>query len=89
MHLDGFTFYLRQIRSLQVKVWGNSYSCCDRSIDMSFCLTGQWFEVTPHEAGFVELDVFVQTSLLGSKFKNGKLLEEQPEMDMVKLQGGC
>ncbi|XP_041672663.1 cytosolic phospholipase A2 gamma-like [Cheilinus undulatus] len=48
---------------------------------------GQWFELTPHEAGFTELGVFVQTSLLGSKFENGELQEEKPEMDMVKLQG--
>ncbi|XP_008296946.1 cytosolic phospholipase A2 gamma [Stegastes partitus] len=48
---------------------------------------GKWFEVTPHEAGFTELGVFVETSLLGSIFQSGKLLEKKPEMDMVKLQG--
>ncbi|XP_068452247.1 cytosolic phospholipase A2 gamma-like [Clinocottus analis] len=52
---------------------------------------GKWFEVSPHEAGFTELGVFIETSLLGSKFQSGELLEEVPEMDMVKLQGvlGC
>ncbi|XP_059205066.1 cytosolic phospholipase A2 gamma-like [Centropristis striata] len=52
---------------------------------------GKWFEVTPHEAGFTELGLFVETSLLGSKFENGQLLEQKPEMDMVRLQGvlGC
>ncbi|XP_070703496.1 cytosolic phospholipase A2 gamma-like [Pempheris klunzingeri] len=52
---------------------------------------GKWFEVSPHEAGFTELGLFLNTSLLGSKFQNGELLEEKPEMDMVKLQGvlGC
>uniref|UniRef100_A0A8D3DCK0 PLA2c domain-containing protein n=1 Tax=Scophthalmus maximus TaxID=52904 RepID=A0A8D3DCK0_SCOMX len=49
----------------------------------------QWFEVSPHEAGFTELGLFVETSLLGSKFQSGELLEQKPEMDMVKLQGGC
>uniref|UniRef100_A0A8D3B2V5 PLA2c domain-containing protein n=1 Tax=Scophthalmus maximus TaxID=52904 RepID=A0A8D3B2V5_SCOMX len=48
-----------------------------------------WFEVSPHEAGFTELGLFVETSLLGSKFQSGELLEQKPEMDMVKLQGGC
>uniref|UniRef100_A0A8C2ZQZ3 PLA2c domain-containing protein n=1 Tax=Cyclopterus lumpus TaxID=8103 RepID=A0A8C2ZQZ3_CYCLU len=48
---------------------------------------GKWFEVSPHEAGFTELGLFIETSLLGSKFQSGELLEEMPEMDMVKLQG--
>lgn len=53
------------------------------------CLSflGQWFEVTPHEAGFTELGVFIETSLLGSKFQSGEVKEKKPEMDMVKLQG--
>ncbi|XP_029997428.1 cytosolic phospholipase A2 gamma isoform X2 [Sphaeramia orbicularis] len=52
---------------------------------------GKWFEVSPHEAGFTELGLFVETSLLGSKFHNGTMLEKKPEMDMVRLQGilGC
>uniref|UniRef100_A0A672FLF8 Cytosolic phospholipase A2 gamma-like n=1 Tax=Salarias fasciatus TaxID=181472 RepID=A0A672FLF8_SALFA len=49
----------------------------------------KWFEVSPHEAGFTELDLFVNTSLLGSKFQMGDLLEKKPEMDMIKLQGVC
>lgn len=54
-------------------------------------MEGKWFEVSPHEAGFTELSLFVETSLLGSKFLGGELLEQRPEMDMVKLQGvlGC
>lgn len=48
---------------------------------------GKWFEVTPHEAGFTELGVFIETSLLGSKFQSGEVKEMKPEMDMVKLQG--
>lgn len=43
----------------------------------------------PHESGCTELELFVDTSLLGSKFAAGRLLEKQPEMDMVKLQGDC
>ncbi|XP_036945634.1 cytosolic phospholipase A2 gamma-like isoform X1 [Acanthopagrus latus] len=54
-------------------------------------IEGKWFEVSPHEAGFPELGVFVETSLLGSRFQGGVLLEQKPEMDMVQLQGvfGC
>ncbi|KAM6965854.1 cytosolic phospholipase A2 gamma-like [Tautogolabrus adspersus] len=50
---------------------------------------GMWFEVSPHEAGFTDLGLFIETSLLGSKFENGTLQEEKAEMDMVKLQGVC
>uniref|UniRef100_A0A3Q2CTR4 Cytosolic phospholipase A2 gamma-like n=2 Tax=Cyprinodon variegatus TaxID=28743 RepID=A0A3Q2CTR4_CYPVA len=54
-------------------------------------LGGKWFEVSPHEAGFTELELFVHTPLLGSKFQNGELIEKKAEMDMVRLQGilGC
>ncbi|KAM3599075.1 uncharacterized protein V6R79_026410 [Siganus canaliculatus] len=48
---------------------------------------GKWFEVTPHEAGFTDLGIFVNTSLLGSKFENGALQAKTAEMDMVQLQG--
>uniref|UniRef100_A0A3B3XVS1 PLA2c domain-containing protein n=1 Tax=Poecilia mexicana TaxID=48701 RepID=A0A3B3XVS1_9TELE len=50
-------------------------------------LQGKWFEVSPHEAGFTELNLFVETSLLGSKFHNRELIEKKPEMDMIRLQG--
>ncbi|XP_073350156.1 cytosolic phospholipase A2 gamma-like [Pagrus major] len=49
-------------------------------------IEGKWFEVSPHEAGFPELGAFVETSLLGSRFQGGELLEQKPEMDMVQLQ---
>lgn len=45
--------------------------------------------MSPHEAGFTELGVFIETSHLGSKFQSGELKEKKPEMDMVKLQGNC
>nr|XP_020508485.1 cytosolic phospholipase A2 gamma-like [Labrus bergylta] len=50
-------------------------------------LEATWFEMSPHEAGFTDLGLFIETSLLGSKFENGELQEEIAEMDMVKLQG--
>lgn len=52
-------------------------------------LLGKWFEISPHEAGFTELGLFIETSFMGSKFQNGTLLEKKKEMDMVKLQGEC
>ncbi|XP_026214340.1 cytosolic phospholipase A2 beta isoform X2 [Anabas testudineus] len=67
------------------------YSAIEKHCYSNGPIEGKWFEVSPHEAGFTEMGLFVQTSLLGSKFENGELLEKKPEMDMVKLQGvlGC
>lgn len=52
-----------------------------------FFSSGQWFELTPQEAGFPELGLFVETCLLGSRFKDGELLQKRSEIDMVELQG--
>ncbi|KAM6905417.1 cytosolic phospholipase A2 gamma-like [Xenentodon cancila] len=67
------------------------YGAIEKQCFSDGSIEGKWFEVTPHEAGFTELGLFVETSLLGSKFHGGELLEEKPEMDMIKLQGvlGC
>ncbi|XP_029015900.1 cytosolic phospholipase A2 gamma-like isoform X2 [Betta splendens] len=67
------------------------YSAVEKRCYQNGPTEGKWFEVTPHEAGFTEMGLFIQTSLLGSKFQNGTLVEERPEMDMVRLQGllGC
>nr|XP_043907542.1 cytosolic phospholipase A2 gamma-like isoform X1 [Solea senegalensis] len=67
------------------------YSAIERMCFVDGPIEGKWFEVSPHEAGFTELELFVETSLLGSKFQGGELLEQKPEMDMVRLQGllGC
>ncbi|XP_035854849.1 cytosolic phospholipase A2 gamma-like isoform X3 [Sander lucioperca] len=67
------------------------YSAIEKHCYSHGPIQGKWFEVSPHEAGFTELGLFISTSLLGSTFQNGELLEEKPEMDMVKLQGilGC
>uniref|UniRef100_A0A8D0D3P9 PLA2c domain-containing protein n=1 Tax=Sander lucioperca TaxID=283035 RepID=A0A8D0D3P9_SANLU len=63
------------------------YSAIEKHCYSHGPIQGKWFEVSPHEAGFTELGLFISTSLLGSTFQNGELLEEKPEMDMVKLQG--
>ncbi|XP_078126248.1 cytosolic phospholipase A2 gamma-like [Sander vitreus] len=67
------------------------YSAIEKHCYSHGPIQGKWFEVSPHEAGFTELGLFISTSFLGSTFQNGELLEEKPEMDMVKLQGilGC
>ncbi|CAJ1076668.1 cytosolic phospholipase A2 gamma-like isoform X2 [Xyrichtys novacula] len=41
---------------------------------------GKWFEMTPHESGFTDLGLFVNTSHLSS-------IHHGSEMDMVRLQG--
>ncbi|KAL6103500.1 pla2g4c [Pungitius sinensis] len=63
------------------------YSAIEKHCFSNGPTEGKWFEVSPHEAGFTDLGYFIETSLLGSKFENGELLEKKPEMDMIKLQG--
>ncbi|XP_030580761.1 cytosolic phospholipase A2 gamma-like [Archocentrus centrarchus] len=46
---------------------------------------GKWFEVTPHEAGFVDLGLFIDTAKLGSKIHSAG--SEVNGIDMVTLQG--
>ncbi|CAN9505359.1 unnamed protein product [Ophioblennius macclurei] len=67
------------------------YNALEKNCYSDGAIEGQWFEISPHEAGFTELDLFVDTSLLDSKFQMGNLVEKKPEMDMVELQGifGC
>ncbi|XP_047199700.1 cytosolic phospholipase A2 gamma-like isoform X5 [Hippoglossus stenolepis] len=67
------------------------YSTIEKGCLLDGPTEGKWFEVSPHEAGFTELGVFVETSLLGSKFQSGELQEQKTEMDMIELQGvlGC
>ncbi|XP_026180769.1 cytosolic phospholipase A2 gamma isoform X2 [Mastacembelus armatus] len=67
------------------------YSAIEKHCFSNGPTEGKWFEVSPHEAGFPEIGLFVKTSHLGSRFQSGELLEQKPEMDMVELQGvlGC
>ncbi|XP_077078658.1 cytosolic phospholipase A2 gamma-like isoform X1 [Siphateles boraxobius] len=48
-----------------------------------------WFEFTPYEAGYSLTGAFVETSSFGSKFKNGRKIKNQPEIDMLYLQALC
>ncbi|XP_017575573.1 cytosolic phospholipase A2 gamma-like isoform X1 [Pygocentrus nattereri] len=51
--------------------------------------TDPWFEITPDESGYSLSGVFVDSSSWGSLFKKGKKIKDQPEMDMLYLQGLC
>ncbi len=52
-----------------------------------FLSADPWFEISPHEAGYSHTGVFVETSSFGSQFDNGCKIKNQPEMDMLYLQG--
>ncbi|XP_078141061.1 cytosolic phospholipase A2 gamma-like [Centroberyx gerrardi] len=62
------------------------YNAIEKTCNTENITEGKWFEVTPHEAGFTDLGLFIKTSHLGSRFQAGELLEDRPEMDMVKIQ---
>ncbi|XP_052388572.1 cytosolic phospholipase A2 gamma [Carassius gibelio] len=46
-------------------------------------------EITPHETGYSITGAFVDTSSFGSQFDKGVQIKDQPEMDMMFLQGLC
>ncbi|XP_036421618.1 cytosolic phospholipase A2 gamma-like [Colossoma macropomum] len=48
-----------------------------------------WFEITPDESGYSLTGAFVDSSCLGSQFEKGKKIKDQPEIDMLYLQGLC
>ncbi|XP_066573945.1 cytosolic phospholipase A2 gamma-like [Amia ocellicauda] len=50
---------------------------------------GIWFEITCHKSGYPGCGAFVETSKFGSFFKEGEILQQQDEMDLLYLQGLC
>ncbi|KAK1785698.1 hypothetical protein P4O66_019047, partial [Electrophorus voltai] len=48
-----------------------------------------WFEITPHECGYSQTGAFVDSKSFGSQFEKGAKTKEQPEIDMMYLQGLC
>ncbi|XP_040191668.1 cytosolic phospholipase A2 gamma-like isoform X2 [Rana temporaria] len=46
-----------------------------------------WFEFTPHKCGFPAHNCYIKTEHLGCRFKEGRLLEEEPEYNLIYLQG--
>ncbi|XP_029691822.1 cytosolic phospholipase A2 gamma-like [Takifugu rubripes] len=65
------------------------YSTVERECTSDKPENGHWFEISPHESGLTDMDWFIKTAHLGSRFCAGKLVEEKPEMDVLKLQGIC
>lgn len=54
----------------------------------SFFLSADpWVEITPYEAGYSLTGAFVDVSRFGSQFHEGLKRKDQPEMDMLYLQG--
>ncbi|XP_036421432.1 cytosolic phospholipase A2 gamma-like [Colossoma macropomum] len=58
--------------------------CTQNGLNADVC-----FEITPDESGYSLDGAFVDSSCWGSKFENGKKIKDQPEMDMLYLQGLC
>ncbi|KAA0717423.1 hypothetical protein E1301_Tti022068 [Triplophysa tibetana] len=48
-----------------------------------------FFEISPYEAGYSLTGAFVDNSMFGSQFDKGSKIKDQPEMDMLYLQGLC
>ncbi|XP_048058392.1 cytosolic phospholipase A2 gamma-like isoform X4 [Megalobrama amblycephala] len=49
----------------------------------------KFVEITPHETGYSIPGAFVDTSCFGSHFDQGVKIKDQPEIDMLFLQGLC
>ncbi|KAF3845729.1 hypothetical protein F7725_002807 [Dissostichus mawsoni] len=48
---------------------------------------GKWFELTPHEAGFTDLGLFINTSHVGSSNYDEGPEGKETERDMTQMQG--
>ncbi|XP_036419153.1 cytosolic phospholipase A2 gamma-like [Colossoma macropomum] len=65
------------------------YSVIDKQCKYDRLNTDVWFEITPDESGYSLTGAFVDSHYLGSQFKNGEKKNDQPESDMLYLQGLC
>ncbi|KAJ3600292.1 hypothetical protein NHX12_031278, partial [Muraenolepis orangiensis] len=64
------------------------YSTLEKNCHLNGQTKGRWFELTPHEAGFTELNRFIPTSQLdNSRSPAGGEKKQRKGMDMVSLQG--
>lgn len=69
------------------------YIALFRVTPQSFCfcfsvfVSGKWFEMTPHQAGFIDVGLFINTTNLGSRIHGAGSDVKGPELDMVTLQG--
>uniref|UniRef100_A0A3B4BLG1 Phospholipase A2, group IVC (cytosolic, calcium-independent) n=1 Tax=Pygocentrus nattereri TaxID=42514 RepID=A0A3B4BLG1_PYGNA len=65
------------------------YTVIDKKCKHEGLNADPWFEITPDESGYSLTGAFVDSSCWGSEFENGKKIKDQPEMDMLYLQGLC
>ncbi|XP_017575540.1 cytosolic phospholipase A2 gamma-like [Pygocentrus nattereri] len=65
------------------------YTVIDKQCKYDKLNADPWFEITPDESGYSLTGAFVDSSYLGSQFENGKKMSDQPETDMLYLQGLC
>ncbi|XP_036945872.1 cytosolic phospholipase A2 gamma-like isoform X2 [Acanthopagrus latus] len=63
------------------------YSALNKNCLQHGPIQTKWFEMAPHEVGFTDLGLFINTSHLGSKIHEAHPEDEGPEMDMTKLLG--
>ncbi|XP_069094429.1 cytosolic phospholipase A2 gamma-like isoform X2 [Pleurodeles waltl] len=49
--------------------------------------SGTWFEFTPHDSGFPDYGAFVNTEVVGSKFKGGDITTKGAEKTICYLRG--
>ncbi|CAL8305382.1 unnamed protein product [Merluccius merluccius] len=65
------------------------YNALDQSCQLNGSTKDKWFELTPHESGFTELNLFIPTSQLGSHTVEEGMEEADTgfDMDMVSLKG--
>ncbi|XP_040216790.1 cytosolic phospholipase A2 gamma-like, partial [Rana temporaria] len=94
-----YTFVLRALNSINEGKLSNHKETCEdgevpypiysavRKYKIHESKAEAWFEFTPHRSGFPAYECYVKTEHLGCRFKGGQILEEQPEHDLIYLQG--
>ncbi|XP_036423201.1 cytosolic phospholipase A2 gamma-like isoform X2 [Colossoma macropomum] len=65
------------------------YTVIDKQCKYDRLNADVWFEITPDESGYSLSGAFVDSSCLRSQFENGQKIKDQPETDMLYLQGLC
>ncbi|XP_017580193.2 cytosolic phospholipase A2 gamma-like [Pygocentrus nattereri] len=65
------------------------YTVIDKQCKYDTLNADVWFEITPDESGYSLPGAFVDSSCWGSQFKSGERIKDQPETDMLYLQGLC
>ncbi|XP_017575582.2 cytosolic phospholipase A2 gamma-like isoform X1 [Pygocentrus nattereri] len=65
------------------------YTVIDKQCKYDTLNADVWFEITPDESGYSLSGAFVDSSCWGSQFKSGERIKDQPETDMLYLQGLC